>query len=381
MEKKKKDGRLLRWDDITDVEVVGRTKHSPSNPGKYITDNNPYTVVDGDLFDFYSEIEEISIMPKPMLTNEYMFGKIFPLLEQCTGRKDAYKVQLLKDIERQNLEGEGKIVPEVSEEKEADLVKLKQEIKEYVKSLGSDLICGFTKLDRRYIAEGLDELFPYDNIMVLGMEMNWEQTMEAPHPAHKTGEHFVFRVYQEIGKTVHKVADFIRSKGHSCVARVGMDGVLKYPPHAVNAGLGQFTTSGLIATKEFGTRVRFCAINIEPDIPIDKPIDINMDEFCGKCRICYKVCPAGALTKDPIMYRGRQLRKTNGKKCVPNIEANHDCALCIKVCPLSMFGYEKCMEAIPQYYKYNTMEEDVVKNKLLNRKYDKDVACACGEED
>lgn len=296
-------------------------------------------------------------MPKPMLTKEYMFGKIFPLLDESTGRKGAYQTQLFKDIERQDLEAEKKNIPKVSNKKEEDLLKLKYEIKDYVKSLGSDLICGFTKLDRRSISEGLDELFPYDNIMILGMEMNWEETMEAPNPGVNTGEHFVFRVYEQLGKKVHEVSDFIRSKGHRCLARVGIDGTLKYPPHAVNAGMGQFTTSGLVATKEFGTRVRFCAINIEPNIPIDKPADINMDEFCGKCRICYKVCPSGALTKDPIMYRGRLLRKTNGKKCIPNLEANHDCALCIKVCPLSMFGYEKCMEAVPQYYKYNTLEK------------------------
>ena len=35
---------------------------------------------------------------------------------------------------------------------------------------------------------------------------------------------------------------------------------------------------------------------------------------------------------------------------------NKFCGVCLKVCPFNNFGYEKCMDTLPEYYRYNLMD-------------------------
>ncbi len=65
--------------------------------------------------------------------------------------------------------------------KKTDLDKLKQQIRESAKTAGFGL-CGFTKVDRRFIEGAKDNKFPYDTVIVLGMEMDYGLLEKASFP-------------------------------------------------------------------------------------------------------------------------------------------------------------------------------------------------------
>ncbi len=130
---------------------------------------------------------------------------------------------------------------------------------------------------------------------------------------------------------------------------------------AVNSGMSNYTTNGLGVTPEFGTSPKLCAVIIDAEIPIDHPRDLNADEFCSRCRLCQKSCPVGAIPKETIKWMGANKRKLHEKKCWSWMVDNLGCGICMKVCPYNEFGYERCMDSIPQYYRYNTMEKHIGK--------------------
>ena len=348
-----KGNKVYRWD----WENYGRSRLSTENYGKEITDNNPYYDIDVDDFDLYSETYPPGLMAAPLWTEDmhYIADVFYPTLTRATRKAIPYTT-ILKDLNRMNTEWpRGNKKSKVAGDRERDLSKLACEIKEYGKSVGAAAI-GITKVDRRSIADESDELVPYDTLIMIAHEMDYEQTMELPDPGHKTREHGIFKAYENAGRRAHLIADFIRNKGYEAIAYVGLDGVIKYPPHAANAGLGSFGSHAVLVTPQAGMKTRFSAVAINADLPLDRPKDYNIEQFCGYCRMCHKVCPSKAVPWESTMWKGIRRRKINQKRCLPMFEKHEDCGICQKNCPFSVFGYEKIQKNIvPSYYQYNQM--------------------------
>jgi len=266
-------------------------------------------------------------------------------------------------MERINKEAQGINVPKPNEEKEKDLIKLKKEMFEYAKSLGFASM-GVTKVDRRYVSMGIDDEIIFDTIILFGYEMPKEVMENYPKPK---GELGAFGAYTGCARNVHKVADFIRSKGYDCRSR-DWGGGIKYPPHAVNAGLGNYSTYGVCVTPNVGTRVKYCAILVDAEWPLDKPRDFNIEEFCSRCRMCQKSCPSGSIPKEENKYKGSIKRQTRFSTCLELMTTARECLKCVRVCPFSMIGYEQCMESLPQYYMYNLERDEIDKEFLLSKK-------------
>jgi ferredoxin len=197
-------------------------------------------------------------------------------------------------------------------------------------------------VDRRFIAGARDEKFPYDTALVLGMEMDRDLLDEVPRPGDRL---FDFETYVESGRRVFDVAGFIRSRGYRCYARVPFDGWVKYPVHAINAGLGELGANGVVITREYGPRVRWTMISIDAELPIDPPVDLGMAAFCDACRLCIRACPGKAIPAERIWWRGVLKRKINDTKCYPYFLKYEGCGICLKVCPIHRFGYDPCMRA------------------------------------
>lgn len=347
IETKRDYERLLRWDHYDTLLSV----LSPVNQGKLITDNNPvFNIVSVDELDISLENEPYYDKAGTQGNLGSFLKWMMPNNERASRNIFSYLPEITRDQLRMNLD---LINPEPpAPDREEELFKLKQEIKDKAKELGFGVV-GFTKVDRRYLADGEDKYAPYDNLIVLGMEMDRDQVEEFPNPGKETEEHAVMRVYALSGKRVLDLAKFIREKGWRCHPRVSLDGTIKFAPHAVNAGVANFATSGLAVTKEFGTRLRWCAITIEADLPVDMPKYLNVEEFCSRCRMCQKSCPVQAIPKEAIRYRGSMRRRISDHKCFSSMMLRSGCLNCIKLCPYSKFGYDKCMEALPKYYLYN----------------------------
>jgi ferredoxin len=317
-----------------------RVEPGRPNPGKVITDNLPTLRIDPQALDMYSDIHPLEELIEVMRNKWMLVTRMEIPKWSKRGKLHEYGWGLLRGILRMDLRQSSYNRKLVSGEREEDLAQLKSDIKAFAADMG--YICGFTKIDRRFIARGADWKFPYDTAIVLGMEMDRELLDQAPAPGDKL---FDFEVYVESGKRVFDVADFIRSRGYKCHARIPADGWIKYPPHAINAGLGELGAMGVVVTREYGPRIRWTMISIDADIEIDEPVDLNMAAYCDDCKLCIKACPGKAITEELIWWRGVYKRKNRDLKCWPYFVKYDGCGICLKVCPIHRHGYDECMEA------------------------------------
>lgn len=336
------DDRIMRWSYSN-----GMFKYF-NNPGKSVTDNNPYiNIVDVDEFDLSIKNHPFPADP-PAFNNKNRPNFFGTLMDEFVENSEWYKATLSTSYDRILKEARGEDVPPVSSDKEVDLKKLKSDIIEYAKSLGFVSV-GVTKIDRRFVSVEVDDEIIFDTVILLGYEMPHEIVHRYPAPEKDTAAYYG---YAHCARYVHDVADFIRAKGHDCRAR-SWEGFIKYSVHAVNAGLGNFSTYGIVHTPEVGTRLKYTSVIIDADLELDEPEDFNIEEFCSRCRMCQKSCPSGAIPKEETRYRGTVKRTTDHIKCFDMMAINHECVKCIRVCPISMLGYDAAMDSIPSYYKYN----------------------------
>lgn len=353
------DDRQMRWSYSN-----GMFRYF-ENKGKAITDSNPYiNIVDLEEFDLSITNHPYPPDP-PAFNNKNRLNFFGSLMDDYVDDSEGYKMHLSESFDRIMREAKGEDLPPVAEKKDQDLVQLKSDIVEFAKSLGFKSV-GVTKIDRRFVSVEVDDELIYDTMIILGYEMPQDVVHNYPTPKHDTAAYYG---YSHCARYVHDIADFIRSRGHDCRAR-SWEGFIKYSVHAVNAGLGNFSTYGICHTPEVGTRLKYCSVIIDAELPLDQPRDFNIEEFCSRCRMCQKSCPSEAIPKEESRYRGTIKRTTNHIKCFDSMAMMHECVRCIRVCPISMIGYEQSMDSLPQYYRYNGENDyydmDALKEKVAH---------------
>ena len=186
----------------------------------------------------------------------------------------------------------------------------KEQIKEFVKSLGMD-VCGVSNIDRfKTSPEGrnpCDVLPGCKSVIVIGVHL-LDGVIQANFRAFEDGRQDLKGIYGTYGYSMlpnfeltyacYAVARYIEGNTDEvatpCSTGPMTNGLQISIRHsAVAAGLGEFGYMGIVLTPKYGSRIRFGVIlttlDIEPDPMYDGP------SLCTKCGICAKVCPTGAL--------------------------------------------------------------------------------------
>jgi NAD-dependent dihydropyrimidine dehydrogenase PreA subunit len=201
-----------------------------------------------------------------------------------------------------------------------------------------DLNCliGFAKLDHLYIFK--DKSISFDNSIVLAMEM--DAAAISTSPSYQSSLE-VQRIYKVLGDAGNKIAKWLRNKGFACHAVPPRNGLTLHPPMAVKAGIGYFGLHGLCISKEYGPRVRVSAVHTNiTNLPFYQGNDHKwIADYCDKCRLCIKHCPANAFYDPPIHKENGIVTHIDQEKCFPFFAENHGCAVCIAVCPFSKEDY------------------------------------------
>lgn len=205
-----------------------------------------------------------------------------------------------------------------------------EEFEKESKDLGVDLI-GYTPLIEDFIFYNLKVYGR--NLIILGMEMVWEEIKTAPSINCSIE---AFRVYSELGKVVIQLTEYLKERGYKSEAHHPFGGKFLFPPHAVAAKLGIMGRNGLVITPEFGPRQRWAIISTDADIPTPVKNDLKpLEEYCKNCGACVRGCKGGAAYETPIYHEDFPvITHIYRSKCIDSLINNNYCSYCLKICPL-----------------------------------------------
>jgi len=108
------------------------------------------------------------------------------------------------------------------------------------------------------------------------------------------------------------------------------------------AGLGWIGKSDLFISRRFGPRLRLVSVLVDAPLkPLQPPIDKSR---CGKCDLCVKACPAGAINgklwnikidRDEYYDAFKCREKAMELSLAATLQSGHEiCGICISVCPI-----------------------------------------------
>lgn len=234
----------------------------------------------------------------------------------------------------------GDITPIGTADSNVDPVELTEKIRTKARDMGFAEV-GFTYLNRDYIYKSKKRWSRFDHVICLAMEQNYEPTQTIPSMA---AEHTHFGTYRVEGAVSLELADWIRSLGYHAQVHSPNDNSGAYIPMFVQAGLGQLGANGQLLSPHFGSRARILMISTDAPIVYDQPIDYGIHKLCQECQVCVQRCPARALMKEKIWYRGVEKNKLIYKRCRPVMARYLGCGICMKVCPVQKFGLKAVME-------------------------------------
>ena len=167
---RKHAGRLLKYNSIG-LKVLVR----PDNAGAEITNSLPkFQKIELDplSLDVVTNVSELNFLPSRKLENP--LGMMGLELHKWGRRGKIYHYGvsiILKMLKMKKFQPLLRLSTS-NEKKETDLSKLKEKIKSYAESIG--YIAGVTRLDRRFLINHDDNIMPYDTVIMLGMEMDFD---------------------------------------------------------------------------------------------------------------------------------------------------------------------------------------------------------------
>lgn len=219
---------------------------------------------------------------------------------------------------------------------------MKNQIKEYILSLGAD-VCGVANIDR--FVETPAGFHPTDilpdckSVIAFGVALPKGLAQVEPRLIYA---HFNYGTCPDVDRIAFKASKEIERLYGACAVPLPSDGPYEYwdadklegrglismKHAAVLAGLGALGKSTLLMNKKYGNLLTLGAILTNLDLESD-PIAENI--CIESCLLCIQNCPSGALDG----------QRTNQSKCRPNTYGTNargfeivNCNKCRTVCPM-----------------------------------------------
>lgn len=178
---------------------------------------------------------------------------------------------------------------------------------------------------------GID-LHRHTNAIAMGFRMDYDLTRTAPRfpTLLATAKGYATGAWVSV-----QLAWYIRELGFSARAHHLYNYRVICVPVAVDCGLGELSRAGYLMTKEEGLCLRLAVVTTDMPLLHDQPIDVGIQSFCDKCKVCAEGCPVGAIpTGDKIESNGVKKWKLDEEKCYRYWHlTGTDCALCMISCP------------------------------------------------
>jgi epoxyqueuosine reductase len=219
---------------------------------------------------------------------------------------------------------------------------LLSDLESYLLSLGASSV-GYTRVPERWIFQ--NKAILHTNAIVLTMEMDKPRIDTAPS---REALEAVLEIYRDLGHIANQGATYLRRRGYSAQAGHPLMGLALYPPLAQAAGLRWLGFNGLIVTPEHGPRVRLAAIYTSiGNLPFSTWNEHQwVEEYCARCGICIRDCPAGAIMPEPERHENGRITCVINERCFPYFSDYYGCSVCIAVCPFNITPYETLKQHI-----------------------------------
>ncbi len=172
-----------------------------------------------------------------------------------------------------------------------DPAQMSRLIKKVAMWFGAELV-KIAKLDQRWVYEDVDIPHKYVILCVVPHLTGFNKTA----PSHLSAA-AVGNTYSRLTFITTQLADFIRGLGYDAASRETRGGLgeLLVVPAAIDAGVGEFARNGRCLSPEFGINMRVKPVTTDLPLEVDKPISLNIHEFCMACESCAKYCPVNAI--------------------------------------------------------------------------------------
>jgi ferredoxin len=187
------------------------------------------------------------------------------------------------------------VTPAAGRTEVKDLAWMSRLIKKVGLMWGADIV-RITRLDPRWVYEGLDISHPYAIVVAVHHLPSFINTAPSHLSGFSTGN-----AYSRLKFITTQLTDFIRGLGYDAAYRETLhwNPEILMVPLAIDAGIGEFGRTGRVLSPEFGINIRLKAVTTDLPLAVDKPISFGVHEFCMACENCATYCPANAVPFGP----------------------------------------------------------------------------------
>lgn len=196
---------------------------------------------------------------------------------------------------------------------------------------------GFSELKENMVmntGDDAESLFKY--MIVISKKI--DSTAVNNIPSNESLSEFI-DVYRKLDKASVEITDFIESLGYLAYNTSSNSGEVNYTLAGQEAGLGWIGKSGLLISPNTGStqRLNIILTNIS-NLEKNHEDHSWIEDYCEKCGICVKACPASAIYSENRIEDGF-LKFIDYKKCIKYYSVNYACGICIKTCPFNKINY------------------------------------------
>ena len=231
-------------------------------------------------------------------------------------------------------------------------MNLTKEIEKLSRNYGVDYFgIADLKLAKDFIADqGGEIVSEYPFSITLGIKLQNSIVDQLPKKNTDNGiaVNYYFHGYQVINQRLDFVSSligsFIGNKGFKALPipaaeRIDNERICASFSHKLGAnlaGLGWIGKSCLLVTPDHGPRVRFTTIL--SDAPL-KPKNKILENRCGECNECVKICPANAFSGKAFAQNEPREERYDARKCEKFFDKMKEkgekpvCGLCLFACP------------------------------------------------
>jgi epoxyqueuosine reductase QueG len=175
-----------------------------------------------------------------------------------------------------------------------------------------------------------------DKAVCLGLRLSQSILSEMEEKPTKLYFHHYKIINSFLDQAALKLGNIIQNKGYSALAIPATQIIdwekntahLSHRRLGVMAGLGWIGRNNLLVNEKLGSQFRLVSILTDMPLLIDKP----SRKDCGACRLCVKMCPAGAIQEDCVNFDHQKcFEKLKGFQSQRQVE-QFVCGVCVNAC-------------------------------------------------